>query len=159
MQRGEGVAALALSNLNIDPYEARREVVGMLGGGRVGGPVYGYYDELYRVRVVGIEVKANVGAGWEEQRSAQTLVLSLDYTYVAKSVEGLSWIDHEDLIENAVEALKQRGAQLLEAGIKHVGERVLGEYPNVMEITVEITVPKASRSRPSKVSVSATFRQ
>ena len=150
----EGVAAQVLSNLGVAPDEVRREVIRMLVSSSSRKLGVSSAEKFYRAQVTGVEVEANFGASWEQRKAARALILELNYEYEARGAESLSWIDHEYLIEHVVVSLKERGFQLVETGVKRVGESILREFPNISEVIVRITIPETSG-----VSVSATFRR
>ena len=159
VQRGEGVAALALSNLDIDPNEVRREVVRMLGGERVGGPAHSHFDQLYRARVTKIQLEARFGLSEEERMRPQSLQLDIEYSHAELDPESLGKDPHR-VAEEAASLLEGQPFGSLYEGVELVGHYLLMRVPETGEATVTLGGSQKPSGRDvSMVSVSATFHR
>lgn len=157
LRESEGVSARAFRNMRVKPGDVRREVLRRLGESpepdsldMVEAKMEAGNDNVFRARVSGIEVKANLELNEPQRKSVNSCALELDYSYLVLE-ERASRMDHEVLIESATEALIEDEHQSLEAGVASVGGRILNEFPNIIKLTVSISVPEFS-----PVSVSAT---
>ena len=116
---------------------------------------------LFRARVEALEVHVLCGVSREERALPQTLLIDLEYAYEAGGRDDINGVvDYGVLVGEVAQALEQREFALLETGTRLVGERVLGSFPDVREVTVSVTKPRVPVARSlSGVSVSATFRR
>ena len=156
VQRGEGVAALALSNLDVDPDEVRREVVRILGGRRAGRPAYGYSNELYRARVTKIQVEARFGLS-EERMRPRRLELDLEYTHGQLDTDSAG-ADPYSVADEAARLLEAQPFRTLAEGVDLVGLNLPASVPEIGQVIVTLSGPRTLSGRDgSTASVSATF--
>ena len=160
VREGEGVAARVLSNLGVEADEVRREVIRRLGD----GPPEDTRRLLFRGRVLAFEVQVRFGSLGETvvPQTPQAASVELDYTYSAQDSGDvlLGTVDASDLREGVAAVLEGEEFLLLEAGLVRVGEYVLEEFETVREITVAVTVPRASApGRSPGVRLSTTFKR
>ena len=188
-REANSVAVRALSALGANPADVRREVTRFLHGRprmgpedptrRAGLPEHATTvvvpnhvtvgDEVqeeapymtFRCRVQALEVHVRCGATDEERALPQALLVDLAYAYEARAADDVSLtVDYGALLEEVARTLEREEFRLLETGARLVGERVLGEFPAVREISVTVTKPKVPVARSlSGVSVRATFRR
>lgn len=168
----DGVAVRALSRLGTGPDEVQREVIRMIGGGRVprgreasarstAGPKDFEFAEpmQVRARVEGLVVHARCGVTDEERATPQPLRVDLDYLYEAGGRDDLSkTVDYGALVEGVAELLEKEEFKLLETWTRMIGEHVLSKFPPVRKVNVSVTKVQVPIERAvSGVSVRAVF--
>jgi Clp amino terminal domain, pathogenicity island component len=141
----EGVAASILSNLEVDAYRVRREVVRRLGGEtspvpeetplvEVGPREYGREPLLFRGQVESLRITVRLDG------QSETLLLDLDYAYtVQDAADASSVMDHDDILTEVAGVLVARELGSVEAGVWRVGQHVLEGFPAIREVTVSAT--------------------
>ena len=161
VRESEGVAARVLSDLGVRPDDVRGELLRMLSG----GPPSDVRRLLFRGELLAFEVQVRYGRLGEQivPETPQTVLVEMDYAYSAQETDDflyLGTVDPADLREGVVRVLEEEQFMLLEAGIVRAGEYVLEEFPTVREVTVSVTVPRASDPRgSSEVRLSRTFKR
>lgn len=166
LRESEGVAARVLLNLNIDPDALRREVLRYLPD--AAGPEADSLDEvelelereeagrmLFRGRVGGIRTDLNLPR-------PLTVTINADYSYRASVgfTDGSTTVEPADVADSMRYGMKETEARTLEAVIAMLGERLLGAFSAMLEVTVTVSgAPELSDSPASTFSVSATFRR
>jgi dihydroneopterin aldolase len=145
------VAACVLSNLGVDPDKVRREVVRMLG---VDWEAV-YYEVAHpggtkdihsvTVRMDSLEVCVHCEVSAEVRASPQTLLMNPEYIYKAQGDHISGVVGYRVLLEGVAQVLEREAFQLLETGIRRVGEHVLECFPEVWKPTVcaKLRVPVA----------------
>jgi ATP-dependent Clp protease ATP-binding subunit ClpC len=159
VREGEGVAAVVLSNLDVDPGTIRREVLRRVGDepepefvGETEADAAGN-RMVFRGRVESLEVGARVGG------RDLTLLVHLDYEYEVRDTDEPSEVlDHDDLLGRVVEILEGNELGSVEAGIQEAGTLVLDGFPAVHEVVLGATRELEGRAA-SGVTVTRTFRR
>ena len=100
---------------------------------------------LFRGEVLAFEVECATGPGGTAvPQTPQKVSVGLGYMYTAQKDGGvlLGTVDPSDVREGVVRALQGEEFVHLEAGLVRAG-CVLEEFPQVGEITIDVTVPRA----------------
>ena len=173
VRESECVAARVLRNLDVEADSVRREIVMRLGGGTrtAEGPLSGAGSPgatrpllIFRGEVLAFEVRMRYGTLGETvvPQTPQTVSVEVDYAYAAQKNGDalLGTVDPSAVREGVARVLAGEEFVLPEAGLARAGEYVLGEFETVREITVSITVPRASDpGRSPGARLSGTFRR
>lgn len=161
VRESEGVAAMVLSDMGVDPDDVSGEIVELLGGGRATrsstrGPV----GEPYLARVTGIEVEARFGLSEEERAESRQLRVDIEYTHGNLDVESPGR-DPSSMAEEAARTLEQRPFGGLVEGAERVGHYVLMSLPEARRVVVTLSDPQTppGRGDSAGVSLTGTFRQ
>ena len=164
VRESEGVVARVLLDLDVSPDAVRQEVIKrLLDAGEDPDPPDEAGQEveelehwtLFRGRVGGI------GAALDLPRPV-AVAADADYAYRARadSFHRSTTVEPGDVADAMRAGLRETGARELEAVIAALGERLLGAFPAMLEVTVTVSGPPEPADPPGPTfSVSATFRR
>jgi dihydroneopterin aldolase len=96
-------------------------------------------------RINSLEVYAHCEVSAEVLASPQTLLMNPEYIYKAQGDHISGVVGYGVLLEGVAQVLEREAFQLLETGIRRVGEPVLERFPEVWKPTVhaKVRVPVA----------------
>ena len=163
VRESEGVAALALSNLGVDPNEVRRNVLDLLGVAKTDThrpepPPPSFlakmrHETLRRLGRTGPEEPEGfrvLVAPFEAQSGA--LEVSLECAYSLPEYTASGYINHEGLHAGVKRVFDREDSSPVEALIVEAAEFVFGSFDEVREVTINVTV-----KREPEITVARTF--
>ncbi len=159
MRESEGVAARMLTILDVNPDEARREVVRRLGESPESGD-----PDLIEVQMVAEEVAARSAerraanqslfrgqiAPFEVQSEAMSVGVEFAYFHILEP----ETLDYDELYGDIRETFDTVDSRPFETLISEAAERVFEKFAGVQEITFEMTV-----RREPEITISRTLRR
>jgi hypothetical protein len=163
-QGGEGVAALALSNLDVAPDKVRRKVLQTVGE----APELDFLDpveaEMESENIAASQTMfqppaGSLRVGVRVKGRSRTLLVYLDYS-IEGDVEHSETIEHSELLNDIAEMLEGKAYRSLQMAVVGSGELVLERFPTVREVEVNAVRERFfERHTGSGIVLSATFRR
>lgn len=161
VRESEGVAARVLSNLDVDPDAVRREIITRLPGVDREADLI---DEVEREEGPRNLFRGRVGGIRTELFLPRPLTVTVDADYSYRTQVGLPYssttVEPGDVADRLRDGLRETEARGLEAVIAMLGERVLGAFPAMLEVSVSVSgIPGPADPSAPTFSVSSTFRR
>ncbi len=98
------------------------------------------------VSIQGIEVQCIIGVTERERAQTQRLEIDLqlhfDFTDARRSDSIADTVDYRLVRRRAVEACEKSSFQLIEALAGHLSEVILGDFPRISAVRVEVYKPR-----------------